>query len=266
MTYIFIFAICLLATTAGAVSGIGGGVIIKPVMDAVSGLNVSTISFLSGCTVLAMAAVSLIRSRNTEVKIEIKKTTLLAIGASAGGILGKYLFDFIRGSFPGDRVVGSVQSFLLILITFGVFLYVRYKYRIQPRNVQNLTACIFIGLILGMISAFIGIGGGPINIAVLSYFFSMDSKTCALNSIYTILFSQATSLISTFYNHTIPDFDPLLLALMVVGGILGGFVGSAVSKKLTNRMVDKLFSMIMLVIIGISLYNFIEFFYDGRTG
>ena len=256
----------MFATTAGAISGIGGGVIIKPVMDAASGLDVSTISFMSGCTVLAMSAVSLIRSRNTEVKIDIKKTTLLAIGASAGGILGKYLFDFIKGSFPGDRVIGSIQSFLLILITFGVFLYIRYKHHIQPKNVQNLTACIFIGLILGMISAFIGIGGGPINIAVLSYFFSMDSKTCALNSIYTILFSQATSLVSTIFNHTVPNFDPFLLAVMVVGGITGGLLGSAVSRKLTNRMVDKLFSMIMLVIIGISLYNFIEFFYDGRTG
>ena len=43
---LFAFLISLGATTAGAISGIGGGVIIKPVLDAVSGLPVSTISFL----------------------------------------------------------------------------------------------------------------------------------------------------------------------------------------------------------------------------
>ena len=34
MEYIFYSLICLLATTLGAISGIGGGVIIKPVFDA----------------------------------------------------------------------------------------------------------------------------------------------------------------------------------------------------------------------------------------
>lgn len=45
MQELFLFVICICATTLGAISGIGGGVIIKPVMDAVSGMSVSTISF-----------------------------------------------------------------------------------------------------------------------------------------------------------------------------------------------------------------------------
>ena len=63
MLYLFYFLICVTATTLGAISGIGGGVIIKPVMDALGGMSVSTISFLSGCTVLAMSVVSVLRSR-----------------------------------------------------------------------------------------------------------------------------------------------------------------------------------------------------------
>ena len=51
MKVLFYFLVCLLATMAGGISGVGGGVIIKPVMDAVSGLPVAEISFLSGCTV-----------------------------------------------------------------------------------------------------------------------------------------------------------------------------------------------------------------------
>ena len=54
MQILFNFLVAILATTIGGISGVGGGVIIKPVMDAVSGLPVATISFLSGCTVLAM--------------------------------------------------------------------------------------------------------------------------------------------------------------------------------------------------------------------
>ena len=62
MQILFNFLVAILATTIGGISGVGGGVIIKPVMDAVSGLPVATISFLSGCTVLAMTITSMVRS------------------------------------------------------------------------------------------------------------------------------------------------------------------------------------------------------------
>lgn len=73
MEYLFYFLICITATTSGAISGIGGGVIIKPVMDAVSGLSISAISFLSGCTVLAMSVVSVLRGRTGDTKIDPQK-------------------------------------------------------------------------------------------------------------------------------------------------------------------------------------------------
>lgn len=259
ITTIIFFLISLAATTMGAVSGIGGGVIIKPVLDAFGLLSVSTISFLSGCTVLSMSIVSLLKSRGSGVKLEVRKSTFLAIGAAVGGVLGKYLFDLMKGHFSGDAVVGATQSALLIAMTVFVFFYVRRKENIRTKHIENSIVCLLIGLGLGMLSAFLGIGGGPINIAVLSYLFSMDAKTSARNSIYIILFSQITSLIRTFAAGAVPEFDPIMLALMIFGGVAGGFIGSAVSRKLTNKGVDKLFSGVMLVIIAVSCYNFVRF-------
>ncbi len=62
MSIIF-FAVCFLASIVGAICGIGGGVIIKPVLDAFGVLDVKVISFLSGCTVLSMTTYSVLRSR-----------------------------------------------------------------------------------------------------------------------------------------------------------------------------------------------------------
>ncbi len=56
--YIIFFIISFGACIVGAICGIGGGVIIKPVLDAFGVLSVSAISFLSGCTVLAMTCYS----------------------------------------------------------------------------------------------------------------------------------------------------------------------------------------------------------------
>jgi uncharacterized membrane protein YfcA len=51
-----------LITGAGTISGMGGGVFLKPLLDAFSGYDALTINALVTVTVFAMAVVSLIRS------------------------------------------------------------------------------------------------------------------------------------------------------------------------------------------------------------
>ncbi len=259
MVYIIAVFISFFATLTGAITGIGGGVIIKPVLDAFSGYSLVVVSFLSGCTVLAMTIVSLIRNRKSEVKIDYKKSTWLAVGATIGGIAGKGIFDLAIHFSDQEKILGVIQSGLLIVITAGVVVYVQIKKRLTLRHVKHPAACIIIGFLLGMISAFLGIGGGPINIAVLSFFFAMDSKTSAFNSIYIIFFSQLTSFGTTVVNGTIPVVDIFVLSIMIIGGITGSFVGSTISRKITNQKVDILFSAVMIVIIGISVYNLISY-------
>ena len=114
--------------------------------------------------------------------------------------------------------------------------------------------CFVIGLCLGVVSSFLGIGGGPINLVVLYYFFSMQTKVAAANSLYIILFSQAASVISTFVTG-IPAFELSKLLTMMAGGVFGGIVGRKLSRKMDNKAVDKLFIVMMVFIIGISFYN-----------
>lgn len=110
-------------------------------------------------------------------------------------------------------------------------------------------------LALGIMSSFLGIGGGPINLVVLYFFFSMDTKTAASNSLYIILFSRAASMLMTLVTRTVPTFQWPALILMVLGGLLGGMLGRKVNKKLDNAAVDKLFIGLMVIIIGISIFN-----------
>ena len=112
-----------------------------------------------------------------------------------------------------------------------------------------------IGLVLGILSSFLGIGGGPINLVVLYFFFSMDTKTAAANSLYIILFSQITSLITTLITASVPQFQMISLVVMVAGGIGGGIAGRKINKKIDTAAVDKLFIGLMAVIIVISLWN-----------
>ena len=89
--------------------------------------------------------------------------------------------------------------------------------------------CVIIGITLGIMSSFLGIGGGPINLVVLYYFFSMSTK--------------------------VAEFEWLWLVLMVAGGIGGGAVGRKINKKIDDKHVEILFIGLMFTIIGISCYN-----------
>jgi uncharacterized membrane protein YfcA len=243
------------ASAIGAISGIGGGIIIKPALDAFSGRGPAEINVLSGAAVFAMSLVSLLRGRGSGVKLEPQRGTALAGGAALGGAAGKLIFSAALRFGSHTAPIGIAQSLILIFLTLTVALYLKRKKTIRPRNIRNIPFCVFTGLLLGMVSAFLGIGGGPINIMVISYFLSMDSKTAALHSLYTIFLSQAASFLLMFAEGGMPPVNPALVIAMVSGGIGGGLIGSRIVRVISNDQVDRLFSLVLGLVILLSAYN-----------
>ena len=260
MIHLLIFLICFCACTVGAICGIGGGIIIKPALDAFGIMSASTINFLSGCTVLAMTTYSFGKNKLAGTsKIDQATGIPLALGAAIGGVFGKSLFQMIRSMSSDPTAISAIQAACLVIITLGTLIYTIYKSRIHTHHVTNKLACVVIGLLLGIMSSFLGIGGGPINLVVLFFFFSMDTKKAAENSLYIILFSQTASLISTLATRTVPEFDISILCLMIAGGIIGGIMGRKINKKLDEAAVDKLFIALMILMIVMNTYNFFKY-------
>ena len=254
-----IFLICLAASSIGAVVGAGGGVIIKPVMDLFGLLPVSVASFCSGCTVLGMSLCSLAKSKNRNEKINLKVSTILAIGAVLGGLAGKGLFEFVGVQVGNEKILGSVQSICLTIVTLGVLIYICKKEKIRSLHVENTCIVMIIGMALGMISSFLGIGGGPYNVAVLFFFFSMEAKTAAKNSLYIIIFSQLSSIIISIVTGTVPDFRWIDLLVMILGGIGGAYIGAFLSSKIKNQGVEKILKYLCFVIVLIGGYNIFKY-------
>ena len=97
--------ICLLvsflASLAGSICGIGG-VVTKPVLDFLQVVPVSTIGFLSSCTVLAMSCYSVGKMVvSGDAAIKSRTITTLALGSVVGGVLGKQLFSELCGLLGG---------------------------------------------------------------------------------------------------------------------------------------------------------------------
>ena len=142
-----------------------------------------------------------------------------------------------------------------MIVTLATLIYTINKSKIKTLQVKNPIVCALIGLALGMMSAFLGIGGGPINLVVLYYFFSMETKQAAQNSLYIILLSQLASLIFTLITRSVPEFPIVIFILMVLAGIGGAMAGRAINKKIDGKTVGKLFAALLCVIMLICCYN-----------
>ena len=259
---ITLLIIAILTSVIGSICGIGGGVLIKPILDSAGIMSVSAVSFLSGCTVLSMAVISVGKSIvNKQTKINKRITPVLGVGAAVGGVVGKLIFSYIKQAAGNENLVGLIQSVVLALITVATFVYMYYKHKgkIETLLVKGYPTTAFIGLLLGLLSSFLGIGGGPINLAVLSFFFSMDTKESATNSLYIILLSQIASLIQTLMTASVPMFDPLYLCVMVGGGVIGGFAGQSINKKLSESQVETLFNIVLYAVVAVCVYNAVCF-------
>jgi|GEM_PF-65689 len=240
----------LLACTAGSLCGIGGGIIIKPVLDLSGLMPVESASFLSGCTVLAMTAFSVGRTfLEGNRAIDVVRGTPLAAGAGIGGVAGQFLFSQIAGTASDTDALGMVQTGILFFVTLGTLVYTLFEHKVTTLSIESKSACGLVGLGLGMLSSFLGIGGGPINLLVLHYFFSMERKKAALNSLYIILFSQLCGLAVVLLNGSPVGGALPYLPAMAGAGIAGGLIQEGLTLKFAG--VTVYFSVPLVVLITI---------------
>lgn len=243
------FLITVFATTIGAMSGMGGGTIIKPLMDAFSGLDVAHINFMSSCAIFAMTSVRIFQGRNDGIPLDLKISIPLAVGSAMGGIIGKQLFVQITWNME------LLQSSLLLFLHFAIYCYLKVKHNVKTLTVEHPLCSLSIGTGLGGISAFLGIGGGPINMMVLGYFYSSSVKVTAKRSIFIILFAQAMGLSTTLLTALPENLNYVAILFMMIGGQLGGLLGKKWSVKLSSQQVEELFQDVLVSAMVLNAFN-----------
>ena len=255
--YIIYFIIAIASTTVGAITGMGGGVMMKPVLDMMKGFDVATISLLSSISVFAMAIVSVLKQIQQKVKIRYNIAIPLALGSVAGGIVGQVMLTAIIEWLDANSKVTAVQNSALAILIIAVFLYMLNKSKIRTLGIDNIFLVVIVGIFLGVISSFLGIGGGPINVALLIFIFSFDIKTATICSIITILFAQISKLISVALSGNHENYDLSMLPPMLIGAVSGGFIGSWLNKKLSEKTVEICFNGVQILVFVICIYNII---------
>lgn len=255
---VFLYVVTvLIATTVGAIAGLGGGVIIKPVFDLIGFHDASTIGFYSSIAVFTMCIVSIVKQLKKGFQFDKKTVVFISIGSIVGGLLGEVIFNFVTGSLENAQVK-VIQAGLLELTLFVILLYTLKKEKIKSYHIHHPLAIFGIGLFLGTISIFLGIGGGPLNVAMLTLLFSYAMKEATIYSIATIFFSQISKLGSILIGGQLFTFDLSLVPFIMIAAIVGGYIGTLINQKLSNQNVQKIYISLIFVLIFISFYNVVS--------
>ncbi|MGJ8729764.1 sulfite exporter TauE/SafE family protein [Listeria aquatica] len=254
MTGILYFFVIIFANMVGAISGMGGGVIIKPILDLIGRHSVAAISFYSSTAVFTMAIVSTFRQiKSGGIHLNMVRVLSVSGGAIVGGILGNVLFDYLLGYFGKGSSVQLVQIILTIITLVFAFLYSRYEWK--SFHLHHLGWYIFCGIILGFLASLLGIGGGPINVSLLMLMFAMPIKEAAVYSICTILFSQFAKLTTIATTTGFLMYDLSMLFFVIPAAFLGGLLGAKISNILSPDKVTIVFQSVILVVLLINIYN-----------
>ncbi len=253
--------VCISSTMVGAISGIGGGVIIKPMLDMTLPLGMPTISLISSLAVLSMSLFSVGKNclNKQRQALDMKVAVPLAIGSTAGGVTGKACFNAVSAMLAADKAVKATQNVLLLLLMVTVLVSALRKGEKAQGKRRAPVAGLAVGFILGMLAAFLGIGGGPLNMLALTGFYGMLHKEAALYSLFVIIFSQTAGIITALISGSALPQAALILTACAAG-ILGGIIGRGLASRMNNHAVRTLYNCALVFIIAVCTVNVVSIF------
>ena len=105
---------------------------------------------------------------------------------------------------------------------------------------------IFIGFLVGLLSAMMGVGGGFIMIPAMVYILGMSTNVVVGTSLFQIIFVTANStFFQSYLNQTV---DIVLASLMIIGGVIGAQIGARLGSKLKAEYLRGILAILVLTV------------------
>src|SRR5688500_4117227 len=123
----------------------------------------------------------------------------------------------------------------------------------QSQNSNTMTGqliliIIIIGLMAGMLSGLVGIGGGIILVPALVYFMNYSQHQAQGTSLGVLTFPVVIIAFLKYYNDTRKMGEPIefnVIALLAFGFLVGGYLGSSLALKIDKDLLKKIFAVIL---------------------
>jgi uncharacterized protein len=240
------FVIGVAAGIVGSLLGLGGGIIISPILT-LSGFLPSQVASTSLLAVASTGA-------SSTVSYSIKKKISYDIGikVAAFAVPFSVIGALISSALDPDEFK---LYFAILLISTSFYLLIRKSVRedrLNPKDRGKLisNAFLYVGSsAAGLISSLFGIGGGIIFVPLLFAVKKLSMQQSVATSQLAILITSVAGILT----HSVlfqPDYT--FAGAIALGALAGAQVGSFIAIKISERLLTILFSF-SLIIISVQL-------------
>ena len=240
------FVIGIAAGIVGSLLGLGGGIIISPILT----LTGSLPSQVASTSLLAVASTGASSTLSYSIKKKIRYNIGIKIAAFA-----------VPFSVIGALVSSSLNPdefklyFAILLISTSLYLLVRKPINENRSNQENRGRLISNTLLYGgssaagLISSLFGIGGGIIFVPLLFAVKRLSMQQSVATSQLSILITSVAGILT---HSVLFQQDYVFAGSIALGALIGAQVGSFIAIKISERVLTTLFSF-SLIIISIQL-------------
>jgi len=252
--------------------GVGGGFLMTPLLFFI-GIP-PAVAVATQAPQIVASSFSAVLAHLKRRTVDLTMGTVLLLGGLVGSALGIWLFNYLRA-------LGQVD--LLVTLTYVVFLGVigglmfieslrtllrskrqgalpprrkhtwvhalpfKMKFRVSGLYISVIPP-LLVGVLVGVLVAIMGVGGGFIMVPAMIYLLGMPTKVVIGTSLFQIIFVTAfTTLLHAVTNQTV---DMVLAVMLLIGGVVGAQVGAQIGVKLKAEQLRILLALLVLAVCG----------------
>jgi len=239
---VFISILGFIIGTLSGMFGIGGALIAKPFLR--------VFTSLPGHMIIGTPLPMVIPTAGAALIIYIKKKYVNYEVAATVGLSG--MVTAAIGAFTTNLFTGQQMMYItaLFLVFAGLFIKFRKRIGIKEFNINNRVLLVGIGLVVGLLSGFMGVGGGFLLVPLYISFLKMDTHRAFGTSLMTIMFLAVPGIIAHFF---LGNIDVTLFLLLSLFSVVGAIVGSKLIVKLDEARATR-WVMSVFIVLGVLLF------------
>jgi len=251
--------------------GVGGGFLITPLLFIV-GIPPAVAVATSANQIVASSFSALLAHLKRRT-VDIPMGAVLLAGGLVGSALGVMVFNLLKAQGQVDLLVKlcyvvflGIVGGLMLLESLRALrrsrrgtppvrrkhnwvhnLPLKMKFRVSGLYISVIPP-FGVGLLVGVLAAIMGVGGGFIMVPAMIYLLGMPTKVVIGTSLLQIIFVTAfTTLLHAMTNYTV---DIVLALMLIIGGVVGAQVGARLGTRLRAEQLRILLALLVLAVCG----------------
>ena len=249
--------------------GVGGGFLMTPLLFFI-GIP-PAVAVATEANQIVASSFSGVLAHFRRKTVDLRMGTVLLIGGLAGAALGVVVFNYLKSLGQVDLLVKL--CYVVFLGIIGAMMFIESLNAIRntrsgrapkrkkhnwihglPLKMRFRTSGLYIsvipplivGVLVGILAAIMGVGGGFIMVPAMIYLLGMPTKVVVGTSLFQIIFVTAfTTMLHATTNYTV---DVALAVLLLIGGVVGAQVGTRIGTRLPAEQLRILLAVMVLAV------------------